>query len=185
MLSNIQAVGVTESNDFISGIPGHHIENVLLSNIRIHYRGGGILSDSDRSVPEKSDEYPKAKMFGILPSYGFFIRHAKQITLKDIWLHTETRDARSVIFCDNVSDLKISGLEACSDPESAPFLWFKNVSNARVSDSHSSGSVNTFLKIEGRESKNIQLINNDFLSIVRPVQLSDEVGDLDMKDIIR
>ena len=48
MISNIQAYDVTESNDFISGIPGHYIENVTLKNIRINYKNGGRIRSSGK-----------------------------------------------------------------------------------------------------------------------------------------
>ena len=60
----------------ISGIPGHNIEDVKLSNIRIIYKGGGTLAQAAVSPPEKESNYPEPSMFGDIPAYGFFIRHA-------------------------------------------------------------------------------------------------------------
>ncbi len=62
MISNIQAIRVTESNEFICGIPDYPIEGVTMDNIRISYLGGGKKKDSGREIPEISDAYPKAKM---------------------------------------------------------------------------------------------------------------------------
>ena len=84
---------------FISGIPGHDIEDVKLSDIRILYRGGltldqvakqpadlvntfffratgGVPPREPYDTPEREKEYPEPSMFGMLPAYGFFIRHA-------------------------------------------------------------------------------------------------------------
>jgi len=86
----------------ISGIPGHDIEDVKLSDIRIVYRGGltldqvakqppdlvntfffratgGVPPREPYATPEREKEYPEPSMFGMLPAYGFFIRHATGI----------------------------------------------------------------------------------------------------------
>ena len=68
----------------ISGIPGHNIEDVKLSNIRIFYQGGGTLAQAALSPPEKEVNYPEPSMFGEIPAYGFFIRHVKDIELNNV-----------------------------------------------------------------------------------------------------
>ena len=68
----------------ISGIPGHNIEDVKLSNIRIFYQGGGTLAQAALSPPEKETNYPEPSMFGEIPAYGFFIRHVKGIELNNV-----------------------------------------------------------------------------------------------------
>ena len=88
----------------ITGIPGHDVEDIKLSNIRILYRGGltldqvakqpadlvntfffrapgGVPPREPFDTPEQEKEYPEPSMFGLLPAYGFFIRHAKGIEL--------------------------------------------------------------------------------------------------------
>ena len=68
----------------ISGIPGHDIEDVTLSNIHIYYQGGGTRAQAALEPPEKEADYPEPVMFGEMPAYGFFIRHARGIALKDV-----------------------------------------------------------------------------------------------------
>ena len=86
----------------IAGIPGHQIEDVRFSNIRIQYRGGLSLETAASqpanlvntffrppggtgprepyAVPEREAMYPEPSMFGVLPAYGFYVRHAAGIT---------------------------------------------------------------------------------------------------------
>ncbi|WP_428839476.1 glycoside hydrolase family 28 protein, partial [Amycolatopsis pretoriensis] len=61
----------------IAGIPGHPIEDVKLSNIRHHLAGGLTPGDAVQNPPELETAYPEPSMFGTLPAYGFFIRHAR------------------------------------------------------------------------------------------------------------
>jgi len=80
----------------ISGIPGHDIEDVKLSNIRIFYRGGGTKAQAALQPPEKEDGYPEPSMFGEIPAYGFFIRHVKGIEFNNVevsWLKEDLRPA--------------------------------------------------------------------------------------------
>jgi polygalacturonase len=78
----------------ITGIPNHHIEDVALSNIRIFYRGGGKSGLGDGQPPERETSYPEPSMFGELPAYGFFIRHATGITLDNVAVSYLTTDMR-------------------------------------------------------------------------------------------
>ncbi|RYG63958.1 hypothetical protein EON80_20160 [bacterium] len=78
----------------ISGIPGHPIKDVNLSNIQIWFKGGGKKEQAAITPPELENGYPEPEFFGVMPAYGFFLRHVKGITLDNIQLHTLTGDAR-------------------------------------------------------------------------------------------
>ena len=47
----------------------------LLSNIRIHYAGGGTKEDAVLSPEEKEKDYAGPDMSGRMPSYALFARH--------------------------------------------------------------------------------------------------------------
>src|SRR4029079_15322514 len=68
----------------IAGLPGHPVEDVQLSNVRVVYRGGGTAEDAARVPPENETAYPEPSMFGTVPAYGLFVRHAKNIALRDV-----------------------------------------------------------------------------------------------------
>ena len=82
----------------ITGLPGHPVRNVWLSNISIHHKGGVKAEDlrliNDTIAYEKEKEYPEATMWGNLPAKGFFVRHARNIRFSDINLSTEEPDVR-------------------------------------------------------------------------------------------
>jgi len=86
----------------IAGIPGHTIENVVLENIKISYPGGGSQEDAERVVPEDIARYPEQFFFGILPSWGAYIRHARNIEFKNVELVLRSADARQKIVLDDV-----------------------------------------------------------------------------------
>ena len=85
----------------IAGIPGHYIEDVVLENIHISYPGG-ITEVSNSEVPEDIARYPEQYFFGVLPAWGAYVRHAKNITFKNVVMETRGDDAREKIVLDDV-----------------------------------------------------------------------------------
>lgn len=86
----------------ISGIPGHPIEDLRLSNIRIYSQGGGTKAQAVLEPPEKEDTYPEPSMFGELPAYGFFIRHVKGLQVNDVEVSYLKDDARPAFVMNDV-----------------------------------------------------------------------------------
>ena len=85
----------------ITGIPGHIVEDVVLENIRISYPGG-IEQEVDGEVAEDEARYPEQRFFGILPAWGAYIRHAKDIEFKNVEMTVRQPDARPKIVLDDV-----------------------------------------------------------------------------------
>ena len=159
MIDNIQAVNVLESNDFITGIPRHYIENVTMSNIRIEYAGDGKKEDSEIEIPEMIKDYPKTRMFGTLPSYGLFVRHAKNIKLNNLSFSYKNREERSAIVLDDVINGDINSLTAETSERSASLIRVKNSEEIKIQNTSPEKRTNVFLKAEN--SKKIFLIKNE------------------------
>ncbi|CAA6692430.1 MULTISPECIES: glycoside hydrolase family 28 protein [unclassified Lentimonas] len=81
----------------ITGIPGHYIENVVLENIEISYPGHGTAADAKGVVAEDIERYPEQFFFGVLPAWGAYIRHAKNVQFNNVTLSTRFGDAREAI----------------------------------------------------------------------------------------
>lgn len=86
----------------LSGIPGHEIEDVRLSNIIVLSEGGGTSADAAIQPPEKADAYPEPTMFGTMPAYGFFVRHVKGLQMTDVEVRTTKQDARPAFILNDV-----------------------------------------------------------------------------------
>lgn len=104
----------------IVGIPGHYIEGVHMENIEITYPGRAtkgmayIPLSRLNQVPEQIDKYPEFSMFGELPSWGFYIRHVKDITFRNVKLNLSKTDFRPAIILD---DVKGEHIEQISFPQ--------------------------------------------------------------------
>ena len=86
----------------ITGIPGHYIENVVLENVNISYPGNGTEEDAKRVVAEDENRYPEQYFFGVLPAWGAYIRHAKNVQFKNVNLTTRSADQRKKYVLDDV-----------------------------------------------------------------------------------
>jgi polygalacturonase len=137
-VNNIVATGASVTGCSITGLPGHPIENVSLSNIRIRFNGGGVSENTIADVPELEAQYPESTMFGVLPAYGFFARHVKGLRLNNAVLRFDRPDKRPAIVCDDVAGLRITGLEADVDSEAAIVL--KDTRDAIIVQSETDGT---------------------------------------------
>ncbi|HOE10817.1 MAG TPA: glycoside hydrolase family 28 protein [bacterium] len=157
-ISNVEAIGGTMASS-ITGIPGHPVEHVTISNVRLWYKGGGPADLIDRVVPEVEEKYPEATMFGELPVYGLYCRHAKNILLRDFQVGCVEPDQRPPFLFDDLEQLHLSGLSA-ENPVSTPFIWMKNVRKAFLNGIFAPENVNPFLKVQGENSSQISVIAN-------------------------
>ena len=138
----------------IAGIPGHTVTNITLSNIRLLFRGGltldavarqpanlvnafffrgtgGVPPHEPFATPERENEYPEPSMFGLLPAYGFFIRHAQGITLNDVSVAFTREDKRPVFVLDDVSGMDFNHVAAQKAPD-IPAFHLTNVRDFSV-----------------------------------------------------
>jgi len=149
MISNITVYNAdSHFASIISGIPGHDIEDVKLNNIRIYYRQmDSAISKIPTVVPENEKQYPEPAKMGIMPAYGFFIRHAKNIELNNVdisYLGTETRPA---FVLDDVKDVSFFRVKAKAVVKSKSIV-LKSIENFSIQQS------------EGFENKKYPKVSN-------------------------
>jgi polygalacturonase len=99
-------------SSIISGIPGHDIEDVRLNNIRIYYKGGGTKAHAALQPPERETEYPEPAMFGVLPAYGFFIRHVRGLEMTDVKVTYLNDDARPPFIFSDAKGVELRRIKA-------------------------------------------------------------------------
>jgi len=141
----------------IAGLPGHPIEDLQLSDIHVLSRGGltlamaaaqpadlvntfflrgpGLSGPRDAFLPPEQEKgYPEPSMFGLLPAYGAYVRHAKDISLRDVELAVAKADARPAIVLDDVAgaDLDHVRIQRTADE---PGLVLRQVSDFAIRNS--------------------------------------------------
>jgi len=147
----------------ITGLPGHYIENVTFSNFSIIAPGGGKDSDGKiRTVPELDRIRPSLFQFReIIPAYGIYARHVKGLYLDNMIMNTETPDDRPAVICYDVINLELSDSKASVTPDAECMIRLQDVQQAWIRNCQPFGSNNTFLQVEGEESRGILLSGND------------------------
>jgi len=132
IIQNIVAWNVDARQGVIlSGLPGHDIEDLQLSNIKIYYKGGGPKDSINRVVPEYEKEYPEPGPWRVMPSYGFFIRHAKNVKLSDIEVSYMKEDARPPFILDDVKGAELRNVKA-QKANGTPGVVLKNVTDVSI-----------------------------------------------------
>jgi polygalacturonase len=112
-ISNIIATGVdSRSGIQITGTPGQPIEGVRIENIRLDCKGGGTKAQAERMPPELGTGYPEPGKIGVMPAYGVFARHARDLELANIRTGFEKEDLRPAIECVDVDGLEIDNFKA-------------------------------------------------------------------------
>ena len=135
LISNIVCSNAgSQISSIISGIPGHQIENIKLSNILIQHQGGGSPTDAPLQLAEKENAYPEPSMFGTTPAHGFFIRHAKGIEINDVEIQCAKEDARPAFVLDDVSHADFFRVTAARVP-GKPVIVLNNVKDFSVNRS--------------------------------------------------
>ena len=97
-LSNFQIRNAGSVGCSITGLPGHPVKNVWLSNITLRHKGGVTIENlaaiNDSIKNEKEKAYPEATMWGNLPAKGFYVRHARNVHFNNIHVETTEADVR-------------------------------------------------------------------------------------------
>jgi polygalacturonase len=119
----------------ISGIPGHLIEDVKISNVYLQHQGGGTTETAAIDPPENEAAYPEPTMFGAMPANGFYIRHAKNIELRDIEIASLKEDARPAFALNDVQGASFSHIKVPPHGAGAPTFTLKNVQDFSVEQS--------------------------------------------------
>ena len=113
MIDNLHATGSILTSSVV-GLPGFPVEDVTLANIHIESEESGPADWASRPIPEKSESYPEAHMFGRLPSYGFYLRHVAGVRLRNIDIIATPDEARPALVSDDVENLDLDSLRSTS-----------------------------------------------------------------------
>ena len=107
----------------LTGLPGHPIEDVTLSDIRATFAGGGTVADAanlpDELTPENlQGRWPEYSRFSrTVPARGLYARHVQGLTLRNVDFRTLAPDARPAVVFDDVHDTRLSDAPAPVFPQ--------------------------------------------------------------------
>jgi polygalacturonase len=102
ILSNIVSSGASQLPSILSGVPGHPIEDIKISDVFLDQVGGGSAEMAGLEPEEREAAYPDPHMFGPLPATGFFARHVRNLEMSNVEIATRTPDARPAFWLKDV-----------------------------------------------------------------------------------
>jgi len=101
----------------ITGLPGHLVKDVVLEDIDLTYGGNSdkniafVNLNLLEKVPENEAGYPEFNMFGELPAWGFYVRHAENIKFNNLKMRYQKEDFRPAMVFDNVKSLSLNDVK--------------------------------------------------------------------------
>jgi hypothetical protein len=123
----------------VVGLPGYPVQNVTLENIEITYGGGAskeiaqIQLKDITKIPENAANYPEFSMWGELPSWGFYLRHAEGIKMKNVMVSFLKSDFRPAFVVDDVKGINLDDVKILTAKE-MPVVLFNNTTEVTLKD---------------------------------------------------
>lgn len=112
-------------------------------------------------------------MFGQLPGFGFYVRHAESIVLTDVESRWDTEDLRSNMVFDDVKDLVVDNFRTSTVSGAAPVLWLNNVVDATLSGIRTA-RAELLARVTGARNANIVIGGVDPARVTRLVETTEE-----------
>jgi hypothetical protein len=95
----------------ISGRPDSKLENITFENVKITYKGGSDAAESSAVPPYPKERYQPNRL-GPRPASGFYIRHVKDLTFRNVELAFESPDPKSPLVAFDVDGFVLDGFKA-------------------------------------------------------------------------
>ena len=133
IISNIVCSNANSGiSSLITGLAGHLIEDLKISEILIEHKGGGTPEQAKLEVPEEErDRYPEPRRFGDTPSHGFFIRHVKGIEMENVKILVQQPDQRPAFVLDDVHGADFFRIKT-TPTANVPTFALKNVEDLKI-----------------------------------------------------
>lgn len=178
-ISNVVVRGAAFASS-ITGVPGYRVRRVTVDGLRAIHTGGA-KDVASLAVDEMVDHYPEGTMWGPLPAWGLYVRHASGVNIRNFDGSWTEPDQRPAAIFDDVADLTLDGFRPASATGAAPLLWLNDVAGAFIRGARPAPSA-LFLRVSGKASR-IVLSGNDWSGSQRPYEAqaasTQAVTDLD------
>jgi hypothetical protein len=162
MISDIHATEAVLTSS-ITGLPSMEVEDVTLSNIHIETNEPGLREWTEREIPELPAAYPEARMFGRLPAYGMYVRHARGVRMRDIVFEPSVTEQRPAVVCDRVASLEIAGLRVPLQGNGSSVVELRQTTEAWIRDCRAGSNSPSLVNLTGNNSSRILVTGCDLV----------------------
>lgn len=141
----------------ITGTPKTRPRRIMFSNVDFTFPGGGTAQEAARrDVPENERCCPECSMFGVLPAYGLYLRHAEEVVLNNVLFRLDAPDLRPAIVADDVEDLELAGFKAEGNAGAESLVRLRDARRVFINHCRPLNAVGAFLRVEGAASEGIE-----------------------------
>ncbi|WP_300597446.1 endopygalactorunase [Niabella sp.] len=112
------------------GVHTGRISNIVFNDIQVLVKGGHPSSDTMAFPPELGVGQYNASNLKLQPSWGLWIRHAKDVTIKNSGFYTEKPDGRYALYLDDVQNAQLMQIQTPVDNKER--LGYRNVTGLKV-----------------------------------------------------
>jgi len=155
-IADLVATGA-EWTSSITGVPGHDVSGIALSDIRISGKGGGDPTLMSRPVPEREREYPDAARFRNLPAHGLYCRHVTGLRVERTTLTVDEPDPRPALILDDVREATVKSLMATASRDGGAVVWLRSTRDCLL-DGIRSPKAETLARVSGGETARVRVV---------------------------
>jgi polygalacturonase len=130
-IEGVQATGALLASS-ITGLKGMEVRDVTLSRIHIENVLQSKPEWAGRSVPEQEHAYPEARMFGVLPASGLYVRHVRDLKLEDVAFTAPAGETRPTVIFDDVVGARVTKMQSSPITGGMPALLQTNSRDVNV-----------------------------------------------------
>ncbi len=136
LISNVIADGVGKMSGIqIMGLPDVPVQGIRLENIRLTSKGGGTTNDAATQPKELGKGYPEPGHIGILPAYGIYARHVKDLELANITVNYTSEDLRPAAAFADIQGLEIDNFKPQVADGVTPAVFVDDVKDLTIRNS--------------------------------------------------
>ncbi|HEY2347421.1 MAG TPA: glycosyl hydrolase family 28 protein [Puia sp.] len=149
----------TRGTSTITGHPDQPVENITMSNVQI------FMNPENKKDKRCTDALKIENVLGL---------KIRDLTVK--WSDETEEKWKSAISMKKVTDFNIGSFEGRQGLKNSeePAIWMDDVSDGTIRDSRAAKGTGVFIRLSGKESKDIILRNNDTKKAGRRIVFSDE-----------
>jgi hypothetical protein len=160
-LSHITAREVKLAAGFIYGLAEMAVEEITLSDIAI-----SLADEAQPGYAEMADGLE------LMQRGGLFVCNARGLQMDHVVISNQVGPAFRLIDSSNV---ELSRCGSLTPPAGVALIQMKNVAGAFVHGCQAQPGCETFLKLEGEQTRDIVLVGNSLSGAGKPFEISTEV----------
>ncbi len=167
-----------DGNCLFAGMPEQNINDLTLNNVRMN-----VLRRTDLAERSKPRGTRTLKNIAVndragIQSYFTFV-NIDGLSINNLFIDDESITNTVKSYClwgQNIKNVTLEGFQNCQSVsnENLPLVLFENISNLFVSRCQPVSATTPFISLQGAQSSDITLLNNNFSSVGKPVSVGAE-----------